>query len=78
MIRVGAVSVILLTGCTLGGTGGGYGASDWESGCTDHPYRHSAAMAGYNEQTAMNEELREFWAEDRRFYEERGGEPCDD
>ncbi|MZR63098.1 hypothetical protein [Alcanivorax sp. DP30] len=69
--------VTLLSGCTLGGSSGSF--SDWDDDeCDRNMYGHSAGMAAYNQQSAHTEELREFWAEDRRFYEERAGDDCDD
>lgn len=43
---------------------------DEEEECESR-YQASANMASYNHHTAMNDQLREFWAEDQRFYEER-------
>lgn len=50
---------------------------DDEEEC-ENRYQASANMASYNRHTAMNDQLREFWAEDQRFYEEQGRRDCDD
>ncbi|MGB2246058.1 MAG: hypothetical protein ACPH3N_00235 [Alcanivorax sediminis] len=67
--------VVLLSGCTLGSSGD---FADWDDECREDPYQRSADMAAYHRHTAMNDELREFWAEDQRFYEERISDDCDD
>ncbi len=72
-----AAALLLLSACTLGTSSGSF--SDWDDDeCDRNFYSHSAGMAAYNQQTAMTDELREFWAEDQRFYEERAGDDCDD
>ncbi len=50
---------------------------DDDEDCESH-YQASANMASHNRHTAMNDQLREFWAEDQRFYEERARRDCDD
>lgn len=68
----------LLTACTLGGSGAPMDWDDEDNECGYDPYQQSARIAAYHRETAMNDELRAFWEEDQRFYEERMPRHCDD
>ena len=47
-----------------------------EQTCRDR-YDDQRNLAAYHQRTAMNDEVREFWAEDQRFYEQQADQRCD-
>ncbi|MCG8437258.1 MAG: hypothetical protein MI751_04175 [Pseudomonadales bacterium] len=48
-----------------------------EAECRQH-YRYYENLGVYNSNTAMDEQMREFWAEDAKFYREHARRHCKD